>query len=363
MQRYLALDAFRGLTIALMILVITPGSWSHVYPPLLHAEWHGWTPTDLVFPFFMFIIGVAMYFSFSKQNFQLNTVSIIKILRRSLIIFLLGLALNAFPTYESFDSLRIMSVLGRIGLAYALAAILVLLLKPTGIRILSIILLVAYWLILQSVGDGAYTLETNLVRQVDLMLLGEGHMWQGKGIPFDPEGILSTLPSLVSIFIGFEVGRLVATSSEKSQVVKYLLIWGVAAFALGYLWSIVMPINKYLWTSSYVLVTSAVALWVLALFIWFVDIQGYHASVRPLVVYGMNPLFIYVFAAVWTDCYRLVDMSLPSGGTGMLREWLFQHMSHIFTPINASLVYALIHVFIFWLVCLFLYRKNIVIKI
>ena len=363
MNRYIALDAFRGFTIALMILVITPGSWSYVYPPLLHANWHGWTPTDLVFPFFMFIIGSAMYFSFKKKDFKLSSGATSAILKRSIVIFLLGLALNAFPTYEDFESLRLMSVLGRIGIAYGLAAMLVLLLNRRNLWLLSIITLVGYWLLLASFGNSPYSLEGNLVRELDIFLLGESHMWSGKGLPFDPEGLLSTLPALVSIFAGFEATRMITNSASKQASIKALLLCGITAMTIGYLWHLTFPINKYLWTSSYVLVTSAVACWLLAAFIWLIDIKGHHKAIKPLLVYGMNPLFIYVFAAVWVDCYRLVTLSLPAGGQGDFRQWLFEHLTILFSPMNASLVYALVHVMLFWMVCLFLYKRDITIKI
>ncbi|MBU2892445.1 DUF5009 domain-containing protein [Colwellia sp. D2M02] len=363
MNRYLALDAFRGFTIALMLLVITPGSWSHVYPQLLHAQWHGWTITDVVFPFFMFIIGSAMYFSFRKSNFKASPKAIFRIIKRSAIIFALGLALNAFPTYETFADLRFMSVLGRIGLAYGIAAILVLVLNRVGIWLASVVILLGYWLLLASVGDGAYSLNDNLVRSVDLAIMGASHMWAGKGLAFDPEGLLSTLPALVSILAGFEATRMITQCSSQQQAIKRLILSGAIALVVGYVWSTTMPINKYLWTSSYVLVTSAVATWLLALFIWLTDIKGYQSAMKPLFIYGMNPLFIYVFAAVWTDCYKLIPMSFGANESGDMRDFLFFHMSQWLSPINASLVYAIIHVFIFWLICLFLYQRKIVIRI
>ena len=363
MDRYLALDAFRGLTIALMILVITPGSWSYVYPQLLHADWHGLTVTDLVFPFFMFIIGSAMYFSFRKNNFQPSGEILYRIIKRSVIIFLLGLALNAFPTYESFAELRFMSVLGRIGLAYGIAAILVLLMSRAGLWLTCAVILFGYWLALASVGENAYTLNENLVRNVDLTLMGASHMWAGKGVAFDPEGLLSTLPALVSILAGFEATRMITQCANPHQAIKRLLMCGFVAFILGYLWSFYMPINKYLWTSSYVLITSAMAAWLLALFIWLTDIRGYQKVMIPLFVYGMNPLFIYVVAAIWTDCYKLINMTLADHSTGDMRDFLFQQLSQWLSPVNASLFYAIAHVFIFWLVCLFLYKRNIVIRL
>ena len=239
MTRYLALDAFRGITIALMILVNTPGSWAHVYPPLLHADWHGATPTDFVFPFFLFIIGSAMFFSFKKSNFLANPSQVIKIIKRGLIMFFIGFMLNVIPFTINPENWRIMGVLQRIGIAYIIASCLVLMLNRKGVLLISAFILLAYWALLLTIGDGALTLEGNIIRQLDLSLLGASHMYTMRGVSFDPEGILSTIPAVVSMLLGFEVTRYLTSITDKRlSVIKLTLIGGLAIGA-GALWSLI----------------------------------------------------------------------------------------------------------------------------
>lgn len=359
MTRYQALDAIRGLTIALMILVNTPGTWSHVYAPLLHADWHGCTPTDLVFPFFMFIIGSAMYFSFKKTDFQFTSAQATKIIKRGLIIFAIGLALNIYPFRTSIEDLRILGVLQRIGLAYIFAALIVLLFKRTGIFVVSAVILLGYWGLLLLVGaDNAYSLESNLVRQVDLAILSESHLWQGKGIPFDPEGLLSTLPAIVSVLFGFEVTRLLTNTPDKLESVKKLVILGIITIIVAQLWAFAFPINKSLWTSTFVLYTSGIACIVLAFFVWLCDIVEHKTLIQPLVIYGSNPLFIYVLSGLWVDTYSLIVI-----GEYNLGGWFYQGLATVFEAKFASFIYALAHVTVLWFISYTLYKRKIFIKI
>lgn len=359
MTRYKALDAMRGLTIALMILVNTPGSWSHVYAPLLHADWHGCTPTDVIFPFFMFIIGSAMFFSFKKTNSTANASQVLRLIKRGAIIFAIGLALNIYPFTTSIENLRILGVLQRIGIAYILASICVLLLNRRGVISLSVVILIAYWLLLLSVGtNNAYTLENNLVRSVDIAVLGESHLWQGKGLAFDPEGLLSTLPSVVSVLFGFEVTRLLTSSSSQWTSIKRLLVIGVVGIALGQLGSLIMPINKSLWTSTFVIYTSGIACIVLAFFVWLCDIVKSERLVNPLIVYGTNPLFIYVLSGVWVLSYSLINI-----GELNLGDWMYQQLALVMSAKLASFTFALLHVIGFWLISNMLYKRKIFIKI
>ncbi|NQZ79927.1 MAG: DUF1624 domain-containing protein [Colwellia sp.] len=359
MTRYIALDAFRGLTIALMILVNTPGSWDFVYSPLLHANWHGATPTDLVFPFFLFIIGSAMYFSYKKTNFSFSGAQVNKLLKRALIMFFIGLALNAYPFVTPFDELRIMGVLQRIAIAYFLAGVLVLLFERRGIIISSVIILLAYWLLMLAVGsDQAYSLEHNIIRQFDVFLLGEHHIWGGKGLPFDPEGLLSTIPAVVNVLIGFELTRIVTSIDNKTECVVKLIKIGVAGIVLSLLWDTVMPINKSLWTSSYVIYSSAIACFVLALFIYLIDIKGFEKPVVPLLVYGTNPMFIYVLSWLWTTTYLFITIEGID-----LYLWLFNQLQTVFESTLASFIFALSHVILFWFISQQLYKRKIFIKI
>ncbi|GAA6205106.1 heparan-alpha-glucosaminide N-acetyltransferase domain-containing protein [Thalassotalea sp. SU-HH00458] len=358
MQRYLALDALRGLTIALMILVNTPGSWEFVYAPLLHASWHGITPTDLVFPFFLFIVGSAMYFAFKKQDYILDIDAGIKIIKRGIIMFLIGLALNAYPFTSSIESLRIMGVLQRIGIAYIFAAFIVLTFKRQQMLVLSCLILVAYHFILTLAGDGAYRLEMNIVREFDLFILGAEHMYSGFGVAFDPEGLLSTLPSIVSVLFGFEVTRLISQCENKQQSLVKLLQLGVIAIGLGLMLDVFIPINKALWTSAYVIYTTGFACLVLALFVYLIDLKRIEKPMTPLFIYGTNPLFIYVLSWVWVASYGLFHV-----GEQGLHQYMFAGLASFLPEKLASFVFALSHVVLFGWMSKWLYERKIFIKI
>lgn len=358
MNRYLALDAFRGLTIALMILVNTPGSWGFVYSPLLHANWHGLTPTDLVFPFFMFIVGSAMFFAFKKHDFTLTPAIAFKIIKRGILIFLIGLFLNAYPFSIAVDDWRVMGVLQRIGIAYLFAAFIVLSVKRRGVLLISLSILVFYSLLLMSVSGGAFTLENNLVRTIDLAVLSAAHMYGGMGIAFDPEGLLSTLPSVVSVLFGFEITRYISDIPCKKTSMKKLLQLGVLAVIIGMTCGMFVPINKALWTMPYVIITTGIASLTLAFFVYLIDIKKIGRPVEPLFVYGTNPLFIYVISWLWVASYGLFSLSgVP------LHQWMFQGLAAVMPEKLASFTFALSHVVLFWWFSKCLYQRKIFIKI
>ena len=363
-ERLVSLDAFRGLTILLMIVVNTPGSWAYVYPPLRHAEWHGATPTDLVFPFFLFIVGVAMWFSFKKYDHKLSSPAFIKILKRTALIFLIGLLLNAFPKFN-FEHLRIMGVLQRIALAYGIAAISVLLLPKWGRWAFSAFVLLSYWAMMYFLGgDDPYSLENNFAKGVDVSLFGINHVYKGFGIPFDPEGLFSTLPAAINVVFGYLIGEVISTTKGHTKLIKKLLLLGVAGIGVGLLWNVAFPINKPIWTSSYVVYTVGIALILLSLFIWIIDVKGAKKWATPLLVYGTNPLLIFVLSIVWVK----VIIYLIHFGQGDDRisgyGWLYKT---IFVPIGGnmlgSLLFALAHGILFWGVGYVLYRKKIFLKL
>ena len=358
MTRYLALDAFRGITIALMILVNTPGTWAHVYTPLLHADWHGATPTDLVFPFFLFIIGSAMFFSFKKSDFSATPEQFARIIKRGCIMFLIGFMLNVIPFNEPIETWRVMGVLQRIGIAYIIASSIVLLLNRRGIFIVSAVLLLAYWGLLLSVGEAGLTIEGNIIRQFDLATLGANHMYTMRGVSFEPEGLLSTIPAVVNMLFGFELTRYLTSIKDKnSSVIKLILIGGLA-IGFGALWSLVLPINKSLWTSSYVIYTTGFACLLLAAFVWLIDIKGQEKLVSPLLVYGTNPLFVYVLSFFFVTVY----LNIPVDNSTLYR-WLYEQFKLIAEPTLASFLFAFSHVILFWFISLKLYQRNIFIKI
>lgn len=360
MQRQISLDIFRGLTLAAMLLVNNPGTWSAVYPPLLHAEWHGLTPTDLIYPFFMFIVGAALFHS--MKNVPAGVVPWGKIAKRTVLLFIIGVALNVFPFTAPLTEWRIMGVLQRIALCYGVAAVLICILNKTQLFVLSALILIGYWLVLLLV-ENPFSLETNLVRQWDIILLGANHLYQGYGIPFEPEGLLSCLPAVVSVLAGYFTSEMLEGKPSPQAKVKGLLIWGAGAFVVAALWHLVFPINKSLWTSSYVLISSAFAWFSLAIIIYVHDIKNVSKVFHWLLVYGSNPLFIYVLAILFSRILSLISWTNESGNTVTLKNAIYTFFSQFLSPINASLLFALMIVGIFYVVSAWLYKRKIFIKL
>ncbi|GGY62417.1 membrane protein [Cellvibrio zantedeschiae] len=357
-QRFPALDIMRGLTLALMILVNNPGSWSYVYAPLLHADWHGFTPTDFIFPFFLFMVGAALFFS--QRSLMLPHVTAgerhKKIIRRTLLLFAIGFFLNIFPFVKPLDEARILGVLQRIALAYMFAAFIVLYAGDKLRWLIGAILLLGYWALLQ-ISDQPYSLEGSIVRQFDLFVLGANHMWQGKGIPFDPEGLLSTLPSIVNVLLGYEVARILTQGNNVVAAQKKLAGLGVALIVLALIWNIYFPINKSLWTSPFVLLTSGVGIFVLLALVLLE-----RTPAKPLLnwftPFGRNPLFIYALAFMWSTMMYTLTI-----GDQSWYDWLYQQLCRFLNLYNASLAFALLHVLLFWCVAKYMDRKNITISL
>ncbi len=365
-QRYLALDVFRGITIASMITVNNPGSWAHIYAPLRHSEWHGCTPTDLVFPFFLFIVGVSMFFSFSKYNSTLNKESLIKIGKRTLLIFAIGLFLNSFPQWSAdYSKLRILGVLQRIALAYGIGSLVVLAVPRKYLLYTAGSILLLYWGILYFFGGAdPYSLTGNVTIAVDGAILGITHLYKGFGIPFDPEGLLSTIPAIGTVILGYLAGGLIR-QTEKSDVPLKLMLFGALGVAAGLVWSLLLPINKPLWTSSYVLYTAGLASVMLGILIWIIDIKGFTKWTSFFVVFGMNPLFIFALAGLWAKSFsRFIKITEADGTIISGNSWTYKHLFLSWAgELNGSLLFALSHIVVFWLICLFLYKKKIFIKV
>lgn len=366
-QRLLSLDMFRGLTIAFMILVNNPGTWSSIYYPLRHAEWHGCTPTDLVFPFFLFIVGVSMYLSFKKYEHQLNQTVLLKIGKRTVLIFLIGVLLNWFPFYhEHITDLRIMGVLQRIALAYGIGAIICLKIPIRQLIYVGFGILIFYWALLGfSVAENPYELETNLVRQVDLIVFGKNHMWDGLGLSFDPEGLLSTIPSVVSVIWGYIVGWRIHIVKNKDVLVKEFLFYGFIALFVGWFWDKFFPINKSLWTSSYVFYTSGMAMIGLGGMIEILDIQHRKWLARPFLVFGTNSLFAYILSGIlFKVLHYLIQWENESGQIIYGNGWIYENVFRVnLGDMNGSLMYAVSFVIICWIITWRLYRKKIFLKI
>ncbi|MCC2617313.1 heparan-alpha-glucosaminide N-acetyltransferase domain-containing protein [Aestuariibacter halophilus] len=354
-RRERSLDIFRGLTLAAMILVNTPGSWAHIYAPLKHASWHGLTPTDLIFPFFLFIVGAAMFHSMARYIGQ--PIPWRRIIKRTVLLFAIGVALNIYPFTGDPEHWRIMGVLQRIALAYCAGAILILTLPRQALWYVSGAMLLGYWGLLLLV-DQPFSLEHNLVRQVDLTLLGASHLYQGFGVAFDPEGLLSTIPATVTLLMGYLTSALLSEQNTASDKCRRLLLAAIAALAVGYLWDAVFPINKALWSSSYVLVTTGYGWLVLSAIIYLLEIRQQQTGFAWMEIYGTNPLFVYVLAWLYAATLYLI----PVGDTTAYTA-LYDTLNNLLSAKNASLAFALLAVLLFYVVSHVLYKRRIFIKL
>lgn len=365
-KRLISLDVLRGMTIAFMILVNTPGSWSFIYPPLRHAAWHGCTPTDLVFPFFLFIVGLSVYFSFKNNQGQSSQKTVIKIIKRTLIIFLIGFCLNLYP-YFNFENVRYMGVLQRIALAYGAGALLCFTFKGYRLLIVLAAILLGYWALLYyGAASDPYALTENVVRRFDLFVFGEQHIYKGFGIPFDPEGLLSSIPAIGTVIIGYLMGQVMSTETSVLLKIKKLVYYGALMVVLGGIWALVFPINKPLWTSSYVLYTAGLGTLFLAVLIFIIDYKEYSNWSKPFVHFGSNPLFIFVFSGLYAKTISYL-IKIPVDGDPdkiSFYQYLFVKVfAPLFGNMNGSLLFAISHIIVFWLICFVLYRNKIFIKI
>jgi predicted acyltransferase len=365
-SRLVSLDIFRGMTIAFMIIVNTPGSWKYVYAPLRHAEWHGCTPTDLVFPFFLFIVGVSSWFSLKKYGNEINSSSLLRIFRRMVAIFATGLFLTIFPYFaRDYSMLRIMGVLQRIALAYGFGAIICLTVKKDYLWVVTAVLLLLYWALLAFLGGAdPYSLNDNFALKADLAILGKNHMYKGFGIPFEPEGLLSTIPSICTVIIGYFTGELISKGSANGKTVIKLLIIGAGTAGLGYLWGMVFPINKALWTSSYVLYSAGFAMIILSLIFLIADVLKFRMWGTFFVIFGTNALFTFAMAAIWTKLMLYV-IKIPTGGEKVsFYTWFYEKVCvPVAGNLNGSLMFAIIQVLLLWSIALILYRKKIMIRL
>jgi predicted acyltransferase len=347
--RVLSLDVFRGATIASMILVNDPGSWNAVYAPLLHADWHGWTFTDTVFPFFLWIVGVSLTLSFARrvERGDDRTRLLLHVLRRSALIFGIGLFLNAVPRFD-LSTLRIPGVLQRIAVCYLAAAAIFLFTRTARARILWIVgLLAAYWVLMMTVGGGVLTPEDNLSSRIDRLLLS-GHMYS-QTKTWDPEGTVSTLPSIATALFGVLCGMLLRARLSPAEKTAWMLFTGNLLIFAGLMLSTWMPINKKIWTTPFSVFMAGLAFVVFACWYWMIDVQGWRRGTRPLMIFGMNAIAVYVFAG-------LLSRVLGLSGAG---PWLW---TNVFTPLApaklASLLYAVAFVLVCYSFAWLLYKRN-----
>ena len=369
--RLISLDVFRGITIAGMILVNNPGTWSKVYPPLLHAPWNGWTPTDFVFPFFLFIVGVAMSLSFSKRIERGNSKSqlYVKIISRTLIIFAIGFFLNLFPFFN-FKEVRIPGVLQRIALCYFFASVIIVEFNKKWQIGWAVFLLGIYWIMVKLVpvpGYGAGVLEPkgSLCWYIDSNLLA-GHTWKGAPAPgFDPEGILSTLPAIVTVLFGVFAGDWIRSPREHYEKVSSLFVFGILGLVIGEILKGWLPINKNLWTSAYSIFMAGMALIFLAMCYWFIDIKGYKKWGKPFIVFGSNAILVFSLSSLIAKTTIYVKWHQADGNEIALKTFLYRNLFASCAGNNefSSLLYP-IALLLFWLgIMWILYRKNIFVKI
>ena len=346
-----------------MILVNDPGTWEFVYSPLRHAKWHGCTPTDLVFPFFLFMVGISITLALGKRiSSGVDTTGLVtKIVKRSLIIFLIGMLLNGFPGYD-LSTIRIPGVLQRIALVYLFCSLIFIKTTWLGQFRWAVGLLGGYWFIMNFIpvpGIGEPNLEptTNLGAWLDNLLLG-GHLWSSSKV-WDPEGLLSTLPAIATGLSGVLTGHLIKSDLSETKKVVWLFVVGAICIVAALLWDLSFPINKALWTSSYVLYTTGIAMQCLGICYWFIDVLGYTRWTTPWVAFGINALSAYVLSGLLARLLGIIQI-----GDQSLKGWIFENMFLSWLdPYNASLAFAVV-----FLLCLFipswaLYRKGIIIKV
>jgi predicted acyltransferase len=374
--RLLSLDFFRGATVAAMILVNNPGSWAHIYAPLEHAEWHGCTPTDLVFPFFLFIVGVSIAYAMGSRKLDpaSHNKTIVKALKRALILFGLGLFLSLFPKVftepaEAFQQVRIPGVLQRIAVVFFISSVIFLKTSEKNIFHLFIVLLAVYWALMTfvpvpGVGDANLEKETNLGAWIDRSVLGEAHLWKSAKT-WDPEGILGTIPAVATGLFGVLAGvYLKRKDLDAATKMAWLFSAGFAAIALGWAWGLQFPINKSLWTSSFVLFTGGLATVVLSMSYWIIDVNNYNRFTKPFVVYGVNAITVFFLSGLIPRILNMIKVSRPDGSETGAQNWLYEtFFTPYFSPVNASLAWAITFV-LFWLVILWvMYNRKIIIKV
>lgn len=368
--RFLALDVFRGMTICFMIIVNSPGSWSIIYGPLEHANWHGFTPTDLVFPSFLFAVGNAMAFVMHKYEAQGDAAFWRKTVKRTLLIFVIGFLMYWFPFFEKvngswtvspFSETRVLGVLQRIALCYFFAAVILHYGSRKTAVWFSVFALIGYWIIMYVFGDAGdpYSITGNAGIKLDLAILGDKHMYHGEGIAFDPEGILSTLPSIVNVIAGFLAGEFIRKHGNSYETIARLMIVGAVLIFAALTWDMAFPINKKLWTSSFVLLTVGIDLLILSTLIYLIEIINFRRGTYFFVVFGRNPLFIYLLSEI----LLMVLYMIPAGDYS-LQQWFYKDLFGSFaSPINASLLFALFFMMLNWLVGYVLDRNKVYIRV
>jgi len=382
-QRFLSLDVFRGATVALMILVNNPGTWSHIYDPLEHASWHGCTPTDLVFPFFLFAVGNAIAFVLPRLEAAGEGAFWGKIIKRTLLIFIIGLLLNWFPFIKYDDAghivakplanLRIFGVLQRIALCYFFASVIIHFFKVRGAFVVSAFLLLLYWLLCVW-GNPAdpFSLKGWFGTKIDLALLGDKHMYHGEGVAFDPEGLMSTFAAIVQVIFGYFAGNYILQKGKTAEMLNGLFVAGCVLIMAGFAWDMVFPINKKIWTSSYTIYTTGLALLLLGVLIQLIEFRNSRGAWTSFFnVFGKNALFIFVLSGALPRLLGLLRIpnGVSDGGKPRFLTpfgWFYEHICKPVFPSDpriGSLLYAICFIALMWFFAWLLDKKKIYIRV
>jgi predicted acyltransferase len=368
-NRSLALDIFRGMTVCFMIIVNTSGG-PPTFSQLEHSKWHGFTPTDLVFPSFLFAVGNALSFSMKKFKAMGDGAAVARILKRTVLIFLIGYLLSWFPfftnesghwTFIPFANTRIFGVLGRIGLCYGAAALLIYFFSTRTVLILSALFLVGYWIVLllfSVPGGDPLGMLTNAGYRIDNWLIGKSHMYHGEGVAFDPEGLLSTFPAIVNVIIGYYTGVYISKHGKTYEGLTKLLLWGCGFLALAWLWNLVFPINKKIWTSSFVLLTVGLDLVILSFLTYIIEFRHKVKWTSFFAVLGKNPLFVYIVSETLIVIFFLIPV-----GDQDFAGWSAKGIRSIVPGEFGSLLFAVLYMLICWSVGKILDKKKIYIRV
>ena len=381
-ERYYSLDVFRGATVALMILVNNPGSWGHIFSPLEHASWHGCTPTDLVFPFFLFAVGNAMSFVMPKLALGGGSEFWRKVLKRTLLIFAIGLFLNWSPfvkyadnhlIFKVWENVRILGVLQRIALCYFFASVIVYYGKSRMALFIGMMILVIYWVlnIIFGAQGHPYNLSGYFGNAIDQRILGVAHMYKGEGVPFDPEGLISMFPAIVQVILGYLVGEYIQVKGKNFEMLAQLLLTGVVLVLAGWIWDFSFPINKKIWSSSYVLYTSGLATITLGMFIFLLEFKNAKGKWSHFFdVFGKNPLFIFVLSGFLPRVLALVRWvdHTDEKGTPIYTSafpWFYEHVcKNVNSDLRiGSFIYALCFITFMFSLAYLLDKKKIYIKV
>ena len=370
-QRFLSLDVLRGMTVCFMIIVNTPGGGALPFSPLEHAKWHGFTPTDLVFPTFLFVVGNAMSFSMPKYKAMGTGKVLGKIFKRTFIIFLLGYLMYWFPFFREIPAsrgggfegfpigdTRILGVLQRIALCYCFASLMIHFLSKRTVIVLCGIFLLGYWVLLYIGGD--YTMTGNLGESIDKYIIGDHHLYHGEGIPFDPEGLLSTIPAIVNVVVGYYAGLFIIQKGRTYETVSKLLIAGFCFICVAYFWDLVFPINKKLWTSSFVCYTVGLDCVILGLLIYVLEIREWNKWTYFFEVFGKNPLFIYLLSELLVIVLFIVKTDPKTNFFRWVNSNFYQK---VLPGPFGSLAFALSYMMICWLVGYWLDKKKIYVRV